>query len=62
MSRPFDPEHPEKFSASLVAGLAMLTCFIPEHTACGIAEALNWVCTRKPMYDEYRHIDLAATA
>ena len=31
MSKPIDPENPGKFSSSLVAGLLMLTCFIPEH-------------------------------
>lgn len=38
MSKPLDPEHPGKFSSSLVAGLAMLTCFTPEHPVLGIAD------------------------
>jgi DNA-binding IclR family transcriptional regulator len=38
MSRPLDPENPGKFSSSLVAGLAMLTCFTAEHPVRGIAE------------------------
>ncbi len=38
MSKPLDPEHPGKFSSSLVAGLAMLTCFTPEHPVRGIAD------------------------
>lgn len=33
-----DPEHPGRYSSSLVAGLAMLVCFTPEHTVRGIAE------------------------
>jgi IclR family transcriptional regulator, pca regulon regulatory protein len=38
MSKPLDPENPGKFSSSLVAGLAMLTCFTPEHPVLGIAD------------------------
>lgn len=38
MSKPLDPENPGKFSSSLVAGLAMLTCFTPEHPERGIAD------------------------
>lgn len=38
MSKPLDPENPGKFSSSLVAGLAMLTCFTPEHPVRGIAD------------------------
>jgi DNA-binding IclR family transcriptional regulator len=38
MSKPLDPERPGKFSSSLVAGLAMLTCFSPEHPVRGIAD------------------------
>jgi IclR family transcriptional regulator, pca regulon regulatory protein len=38
MSKPLDPEHPGRFSSSLVAGLAMLTCFTPEHPVRGIAD------------------------
>ncbi len=38
MSKPLDPEHPGKFSSSLVAGLGMLTCFNAEHPVRGIAE------------------------
>ncbi len=38
MSKPLDPEHPGKFSSSLVAGLAMLTCFTAEHPVRGIAD------------------------
>ncbi|HSZ70102.1 MAG TPA: IclR family transcriptional regulator [Solirubrobacteraceae bacterium] len=38
MTRPLDPEHPGRFSSSLVAGLAMLTCFTPEHPVRGIAD------------------------
>jgi IclR family pca regulon transcriptional regulator len=38
MAQPLDPENPGKFSASLVAGLAMLTCFTPEHPIRGIAD------------------------
>jgi IclR family pca regulon transcriptional regulator len=37
MSKPLDPEHPGKFSSSLVAGLAMLTCFTAEQPVRGIA-------------------------
>jgi DNA-binding IclR family transcriptional regulator len=38
MSKPLDPEHPGKFSSSLVSGLAMLTCFTPEYPVLGIAD------------------------
>ncbi len=38
MSKPLDPEHPGRFSSSLVAGLSMLTCFSPEHPVRGIAD------------------------
>jgi IclR family pca regulon transcriptional regulator len=38
MSKPLDPEHPGRFSSSLVAGLAMLTCFTAEHPVLGIAD------------------------
>jgi IclR family pca regulon transcriptional regulator len=38
MSKPLDPEHPGKFSSSLVAGLGMLTCFNAKHPVRGIAE------------------------
>ncbi len=38
MSKPLDPEHPGRFSSSLVAGLAMLTCFTAEHPVRGIAD------------------------
>src|SRR5580704_7652115 len=38
MSKPLDPEHPGRFSSSLVAGLAMLTCFTAEHPERGIAD------------------------
>jgi DNA-binding IclR family transcriptional regulator len=38
MSKPLDPEHPGKFSSSLVAGLGMLTCFTAEHPTRGIAD------------------------
>ncbi len=38
MSKLLDPERPGKFSASLVAGLAMLACFTPEHPVRGIAD------------------------
>ncbi len=38
MSKPLDPEHPAKFSSSLVVGLAMLRCFTAEHTVRGIAD------------------------
>ncbi len=38
MSKPLDPEHPGKFSSSLVAGLAMLTCFTAKHPVRGIAD------------------------
>lgn len=38
MSKPLDPESPGKFSSSLVAGLAILTCFTAEHPVRGIAE------------------------
>ncbi len=38
MSEPLDPEHPGRFSSSLVAGLAMLTCFTPEQPVRGIAD------------------------
>ncbi len=37
MPKPLDPAHPGKFSSSLVAGLAMLTCFTAEHSIRGIA-------------------------
>ena len=38
MSKPLDPEHPGKFSSSLVAGLSMLRCFTAEHPVRGIAD------------------------
>ncbi len=38
MSKPLDPEHPGRFSSSLVAGLAMLTCFTAERPVRGIAD------------------------
>lgn len=38
MSKPLDPEHPGKFSSSLVAGLGMFTCFTAEHPVRGIAD------------------------
>ncbi|HEY3758370.1 MAG TPA: IclR family transcriptional regulator [Solirubrobacteraceae bacterium] len=38
MTKPLDPEHPGRFSSSLCAGLAMLTCFTPEHPVRGIAD------------------------
>jgi DNA-binding IclR family transcriptional regulator len=38
MAKPLDPEHPGRFSSSLCAGLAMLTCFTPEHPVRGIAD------------------------
>jgi IclR family pca regulon transcriptional regulator len=38
MAKPLDPEHPGRFSSSLVAGLAMLTCFTAEHHERGIAD------------------------
>jgi IclR family pca regulon transcriptional regulator len=38
MSKPLDPEHPGRFSSSLCAGLAMLTCFTAEHPVRGIAD------------------------
>ena len=38
MSKPLDPENPGRFSSSLVAGLAMLTCFTAEHPVRGIAD------------------------
>lgn len=38
MAQPLDPEYPGRFSSSLVAGLAMLTCFTPEHPVRGIAD------------------------
>jgi hypothetical protein len=38
MAKPLDPEHPGRFSSSLVAGLAMLTCFNAEHPERGIAD------------------------
>lgn len=38
MSKQLDPERPGKFSSSLVAGLAMLACFTPEHPVRGIAD------------------------
>lgn len=34
----FDPDRPSRFSSSLVAGLAMLRCFSPEHPLRGIAD------------------------
>jgi IclR family pca regulon transcriptional regulator len=37
MSKPLDPEHPGRFSSSLVAGLEMLTSFTSEHPVRGIA-------------------------
>jgi IclR family transcriptional regulator, pca regulon regulatory protein len=37
-TKPLDPEHPGRFSSSLVAGLAMLTCFTAEHPVRGIAD------------------------
>ncbi len=38
MAKPLDPEHPGKFSSSLVAGLSMLTSFTAEHPVRGIAD------------------------
>jgi DNA-binding IclR family transcriptional regulator len=38
MSKPLDPEHPGRFSSSLVAGLTMLACFTAEHPVRGIAD------------------------
>jgi IclR family transcriptional regulator, pca regulon regulatory protein len=38
MSKPLDPEHPGRFSSSLCAGLAMLTCFSAERPVRGIAD------------------------
>jgi IclR family pca regulon transcriptional regulator len=38
MAKQLDPEHPGKFSSSLVAGMAMLTCFDAEHPVRGIAD------------------------
>jgi IclR family transcriptional regulator, pca regulon regulatory protein len=38
MAKPLDPEHPGRFSSSLVAGLAMLSCFTAEHSVRGIAD------------------------
>jgi IclR family transcriptional regulator, pca regulon regulatory protein len=38
MPKPLDPEHPGRFSSSLCAGLAMLTCFTAEHPVRGIAD------------------------
>jgi DNA-binding IclR family transcriptional regulator len=38
MSKPLDPEHPGRYSSSLVAGLAMLKCFTAEHSVRGIAD------------------------
>jgi IclR family pca regulon transcriptional regulator len=38
MTKPLDPEHPGRFSSSLCAGLAMLTCFTAEHPVRGIAD------------------------
>jgi IclR family transcriptional regulator, pca regulon regulatory protein len=38
MTKPLDPEHPGRFSSSLVSGLAMLTCFTAEHPVRGIAD------------------------
>jgi DNA-binding IclR family transcriptional regulator len=38
MSKPLDPEHPGRFSSSLVAGLSMLRCFTAEHPVRGIAD------------------------
>lgn len=38
MSKPLDPEHPGRFSSSLVAGLAMLSCFTAECPVRGIAD------------------------
>ena len=38
MSKPLDPKHPGKFSSSLIAGLAMLTCFTAEQPVRRIAD------------------------
>lgn len=38
MSKPLDPEHPSKFSPSLVAGLSVLRCCTPDHPVHGIAD------------------------
>ena len=38
MAKHLDPEHPGRHSSSLVAGLAMLTCFTAEKPVLGIAE------------------------
>ena len=38
MAKQLDPEHPGRFSSSLVAGLAMLSCFTAEHSERGIAD------------------------
>ena len=38
MAQPLDPEHPGRFSSSLVAGLSMLACFSSERPVQGIAD------------------------
>jgi DNA-binding IclR family transcriptional regulator len=38
MAHPLDPEHPGRFSSSLVAGLSMLSCFTAEYPVRGIAD------------------------
>ncbi len=38
MREPLDPEHPGRYSSSLVAGLAMLACFSAERPVRGIAD------------------------
>jgi DNA-binding IclR family transcriptional regulator len=37
-SKPLDPQHPGRYSSSLVAGLAMLACFTAENHVRGIAD------------------------
>ena len=38
LDRHLDPDHPGRYSSSLVAGLAMLRCFTAEHPVRGVAD------------------------
>lgn len=38
LGRHLDPDHPGRYSSSLVAGLAMLRCFTAEHPVRGVAD------------------------
>jgi DNA-binding IclR family transcriptional regulator len=53
MAKPLDPEHPGKFSSSLVVGLAMLAYFSAEHPTCGIADMAEGLGVSRPTTHRY---------